>query len=222
MAARYRIQALTLAALAGLLVACSESGEATTPTAPIPASEPDRDATPPDGGDTVSPPPAPPRERPKPAADEAPDLAPDVEWVAEREAIAEMGGERFAMEIADTFGSRYRGLSFRTDIPADTGMVFVFPDKAIRDFVMRDCKVPSDIAYTTDTGRIVQAHAMTVQDRVPGEQDGAYERRLTRYSSKFPVSFVFEFAGGTLERLGIGEGDVITADFEALKGRAKP
>lgn len=194
---------------AGCAEGPSERAEPTPPAAENTASP------------TPAPAPAPAPVRPTPKPDAAPELDPYVEWITEDRAAAQLGGELFSLEVADTFSARVRGLSFRDEIPVDGGMVFVFPDKAILDFVMRDCRVPIDIAYTTDTGRIVMMHTMEIQPRIPGELDGAYERRLTRYTSKFPVRFAFEFKAGTLERLGIAEGDVIVADFTSLKARAR-
>lgn len=164
-----------------------------------------------------------PRTRPTPMPlDTAPAaLDRSIEWITDSSARVELAGEIFSLEIADTNGERYRGLSFRDEIDPRGGMVFVFPDDAIRDFVMRDCRVPIDIAYTTDTGRIVAMHEMTVDLRLPGESQLTYDQRLTRYSSRFPVGFVFEFAGGTLGALGVAEGDMISTDFAALKARAK-
>lgn len=162
-----------------------------------------------------------PRPTPERLADSAPEFDPSIEWIVEDRVRVDVGGEEFLLEIADTNGSRYRGLSFRESVDERGGMVFVFSDKAVRSFVMRDCRVPIDIAYTTDSGRIVQSHAMQVEPRIPGESDQQYEFRLTRYSSKFPTGFVFEFAGGTLEALGVDEGDYIVTDFGALKARAK-
>lgn len=133
-----------------------------------------------------------------------------------------VGGETFFMEIAADGESRVEGLSFREEIEPDGGMVFVFPDQAYRAFVMRHCLVPIDIAYVSNSGRIVRWHEMEVEPpKREDESDRGYEMRLKRYGSGAPVRYVLEFAGGTLRRLGVEEGDVVEMDFAGLKAMAR-
>ncbi len=128
----------------------------------------------------------------------------------------------FDLELALDHPSRVRGLSFRREIDPDGGMIFVFKRFGRREFVMRDCFVPIDIAYVRDDGTVVNTHAMAVDRRRPGESDWAYERRLTRYRSAEPVRIVLEFAGGTLAEMGVEPGDRFEGDFDALLERAEP
>ncbi len=129
----------------------------------------------------------------------------------------EIGGRTFALELALTPAQRYQGLSDREHIPADGGMLFVFPDDAVRvqAFVMRRCPVPIDIIYLDPGQRVVAMHAMAV------EPAGTPEGRLTPYSSRYPAQFVIELAGGTLEELGLSEGERIALPAERLKAAAQ-
>ena len=43
--------------------------------------------------------------------------------------MVEINGNRFAVEIADTPDSRERGLMFRQEMPAGSGMLFIFDDE---------------------------------------------------------------------------------------------
>ena len=131
-------------------------------------------------------------------------------------------GERFVMEVALDDPSRIRGLSGRAEIDPNGGMLFVFPSVQRREFVMRDCPAPIDIAFLDASGRVVAVHAMVPEEpQRKGESDTAYENRLKRYSSRFPSQFAVETAGGRLTALGLREGEIVQFDLEGLKQRAR-
>ena len=52
-------------------------------------------------------------------------------------------------ELADTSSERTKGLSYRTEIPKE-GMLFIFPNKGIQGFWMKDMLFPIDILWLTD------------------------------------------------------------------------
>ncbi len=116
----------------------------------------------------------------------------------------------FAMELAVDDSTRLQGLSDRNEIAEDGGMIFVFTDSAPRQFVMRRCLVPIDIAYLNDRGAVIALHEMTV------ESPDTAERDLKRYPSSGPARYVLEFRAGTLRALNLQPGTVIDLDHEAL------
>lgn len=131
-------------------------------------------------------------------------------------------GERFDLEPAVTPATQALGLGGRESIEPDGGMIFYFPVHQRREFVMRDCLTPIDLAFTDDAGRILALHAMTVEPpRQENESQLTYELRLKRYSSRFPVRVAVEVAGGTWARLGLKEGDQIDFDLDKLKQLAR-
>jgi uncharacterized membrane protein (UPF0127 family) len=150
-----------------------------------------------------------------------------------------IAGEAFDLELAIDDETRFRGLSGRTEIARNGGMLFVFPDASVREqgFVMRDCPIPIDIVYVGRDGRVVSMFAMTSEaPRADDERElsppfsGAprwawvnakYEARLRQYYSRYPAQYVIELAGGRLKDLKVKEGDLIEFDREALKKRAK-
>ncbi len=149
-----------------------------------------------------------------------------------------ISGKEFKLEVANTDETRYKGLSGRSSIPADGGMLFVFPARGVQThgFVMRDCPVPIDIIYLDAAGRIVAMHKMvpepprtekekvlTVAPRYPEwtASNAAYESRLRQYSSGFPSQFVIELAGNTLDSLNLKAGQKIELPFDRLKKAAK-
>jgi len=118
-----------------------------------------------------------------------------------------VGGERFTIELAYEPEAIYRGLGGRASIDERGGMLFIFPEPAYRQFVMRDCLVPIDIAYLDGRGEILDAYTMAVEPpQREGETEAAYNNRLKRYPSRYRATFVLETAGGTWERLRGGAG----------------
>lgn len=131
-------------------------------------------------------------------------------------------GERFVMELALTEPHRIKGLSGREEIDPEGGMLFVFPSSARREFVMRDCPAPIDIAFLDSSGRVVALHEMKPEEpKREGETDMAYDRRLKKYPSRFAAQFAVETAGGRLAGVGLKEGDKVVFDIEGIKARAR-
>lgn len=140
-----------------------------------------------------------------------------------------IAGKDFKLEAALNDQTRFKGLSGRTEIAADGGMLFVFPFTRKLEFVMRDCPIPIDIIFLDGSGRITAFHKMATEeprqaDEPPNEKDpklDRYESRLRRYSSKYSAQFVIELKADTLDTLGLHEGDQVKLDTVGLKKRAK-
>lgn len=130
-----------------------------------------------------------------------------------------LGGEAFDLEVAATEQAIAKGLSKRTEIPKNTGMVFVFPSGNERFFWMIDCLVDIDIAYLAADGTVRTVFTMTKEPpRGKDESDFSYEARLKRYPSGPGVQFVIETPAGTNERLKIAPGTKIAIDRKRLLG----
>jgi uncharacterized membrane protein (UPF0127 family) len=102
---------------------------------------------------------------------------------------------RVAVEIAATPRAREIGLMYRDALATDSGMLFVFPKKSPQSFWMRNTRIPLDIVYLDDDGRIVRIHRKTEPFTDTPRPSGA------------PVRFVLEVDGGYMEQHGVGEGD---------------
>ncbi|MBX3374161.1 MAG: DUF192 domain-containing protein [Phycisphaeraceae bacterium] len=136
--------------------------------------------------------------------------------------IITVRGERFRMEVAADEAAIARGLMERADIPADGGMIFIFPDSALRSFWMKNCLVDIDIAFLDGQGRITALHAMKAEPpRGPGESEDAYSQRLRRYTSGLPAQFALEFRAGTIRRLELRLEERIELDLPRLKRLAR-
>lgn len=127
----------------------------------------------------------------------------------------QLDGRRFTLEIANRFDAREKGLSGRTEIAPDGGMLFVFPDAAVRSFWMRGCLVDIDIIFLDAGGRIVAMHAMKK------EPMDTPESALVRYSSDWPAQYAIELPGGTLAQVKIRNGQKIDLPLDTLKAQAR-
>ncbi|MBS0430977.1 MAG: DUF192 domain-containing protein [Proteobacteria bacterium] len=113
----------------------------------------------------------------------------------------ELRGHRIGVEIAADDASREHGLMDRTSMPADHGMLFVFPDSQIRTFWMKDTLIPLDMLFFDADRRVVTLLA----DVPPCKADPC-----PIYPSTQPARYVLELNAGTAEKLGAHEGDVAT------------
>jgi uncharacterized membrane protein (UPF0127 family) len=72
----------------------------------------------------------------------------------------QMGTGTLTVEVADDDGERQLGLMYRDSLGADAGMVFVYPDEAIRRFWMKDTRIPLSIAFLDSAGVVVHVADM--------------------------------------------------------------
>lgn len=93
------------------------------------------------------------------------------------------------------------GLSNKTSLPQDQGMLFVFTKEDIYPFWMRDMKFPLDIIFIKDD-KIVTI----VQDAQPPAQP---LDNVPLYKPSSPVNKVLEINAGLSKKYDIKEGDVV-------------
>ena len=73
------------------------------------------------------------------------------------------GVYRIQAELADTPKAREVGLMNRTSMPTNSGMLFVFEQKAGHCFWMNNTKIPLSIAFIADDGKIVNIEEMQAE-----------------------------------------------------------
>jgi len=117
------------------------------------------------------------------------------------DARVRIGRAEWKVEIAADEASRRRGLGGRRQVPAGTGMLFIFPREAPRRFHMLDCHVPLDVAFISARGVIVDVRTMAV------EPDPAHP--ATVYSSRRPARYALEVPAGELAAAGVKVGDLV-------------
>ena len=67
---------------------------------------------------------------------------------------------RIQAELADNPKAREVGLMNRSSMPGNSGMLFVFEEKAGHCFWMNNTKIPLSIAFIADDGKIVNIEEM--------------------------------------------------------------
>lgn len=102
----------------------------------------------------------------------------------------------FKVEIVNTPMAMMQGLMFRSQMPKDHGMLFVFGDVAPRAFWMKNTYIPLDIVFIAPDGRIRNVGYGKPESLDPVASEG-------------PVLHVLELNAGTLKRLGLGAGDTV-------------
>ena len=106
----------------------------------------------------------------------------------------------FQLEMAETPERRAKGLMYRKSLPADGGMLFVWPNIALRLFWMKDTPLSLDILFFDKAGKLVYLHP----EAVPFSQD--------TISSIRPVKYVVEIRAKTAERLGFDTNSRLSFD----------
>lgn len=116
-----------------------------------------------------------------------------------------LNGKTFSVEIADTAEEHALGLMYRDSMPADHGMIFLFPNEAPRRFWMKNTRIPLDIMYFDKDLKLVSISADTPPCRVSN---------CPSYPSKAPAQYVLELNGGVAASLGVKVGDSLTLDLD--------
>ena len=120
-----------------------------------------------------------------------------------KSSYVEIKGQRFSVELAETRDKQSLGLMFRDSMPADHGMLFIFPNEAPRSFWMKNTLIPLDIIYFSEELKLV-----SVANAKPCRVE-----QCPPYPSKGPAKYVLELNSGRASELGLEAGDVMTLDL---------
>jgi uncharacterized membrane protein (UPF0127 family) len=105
-----------------------------------------------------------------------------------------IGSRSFTVEIAADEYSRERGLMDRDSMPADRGMVFIFPSDTSEGFWMKNTRIPLDILFVEAGGKIVSVRTMKPFDLNTTWSDGPYR-------------YAIELNAGAATEAGVKTGD---------------
>jgi uncharacterized membrane protein (UPF0127 family) len=106
------------------------------------------------------------------------------------------------VEVADEETERMRGLMGRTELDAEAGMVFVFPEAVRGAFWMKDTLIPLSIAFYAADGRILR-----ILDMEPCRQDPC-----PLYDPDVAYRGALEVNQGSFDRWDVEEGDRIRVE----------
>jgi uncharacterized protein len=139
---------------------------------------------------------------------ELPAGVPPVEFPAGTARIEHDGQvHTLRIEIAETDVQRERGLMFRTAMPEESGMVFIYPQEIQGGFWMANTRIPLDIAYMDSTATVFQILQM---DPCVSE----YVSLCPTYPARRSFQFGLEVNQGYFARHGIGPGARVTWERE--------
>ena len=149
----------------------------------------------------------------------------DPEKVKKTERVV-IGGQTFDLEVVADHASRELGLMNRASIDEHGGLLFIFPEKGVREqsFWMKNCLVDIDIIYLDRRGMITAMHRMKARPpRRADESETAYEARMREdsYPSGYPAQFAIELRSGWLDQLNLRVEDRIALDLDRLKAMAR-
>ena len=115
------------------------------------------------------------------------------------------GMYRIDAQVAQRFHERQVGLTHRSHMPPQEGMLFVFEQAATQCFWMKNTLIPLTAAFVADDGTIVNLADMQPLDE-------------TSHCSAKPVRYVLEMNQGWFQSKNIQAGTKITgAPFERVK-----
>ena len=114
----------------------------------------------------------------------------------------EVGGQRYAIELADDDAERARGLMFRDAMANDHGMLFIHDAQEPQAYWMKNTRIPLDILYF-DNGRKLVAQQRDVPPCSLGDA-------CPSYPSDAPARYVLELNAGEAARLGLKDGAAMT------------
>jgi uncharacterized protein len=124
--------------------------------------------------------------------DQNPKLTPRELWV---------GIHKLHVEIRDTETGRELGLSYRKQMGADEGMIFVFNEPQRYSFWMKGMNFPLDMIW------IYQGKVVEVSRQVPAPKPG--DTQIATVTPSVAADQVLEVNGRWAETNGIKVGDVV-------------
>lgn len=110
----------------------------------------------------------------------------------------ELGGQRYRVEVADDDAERARGLMFRDELAAGTGMIFLHDREEPQAYWMKNTKIPLDILYFDNARKLVAQ-----QRDVPPCTAG---NACPSYPSNAPARYVLELNAGEAAKLKLQNG----------------
>ncbi|MEL6161786.1 MAG: DUF192 domain-containing protein [Cyanobacteria bacterium J06627_32] len=120
-------------------------------------------------------------------------------------ATADINGERFELEVAETPAQQSLGLMFRSALPDDRGMLFPFSAPRRASFWMKDVPVPLDMVFIRGSEVVAIAAEVPPCPALPCPSYGPGTQLVDQ---------VLELRSGRAAELGLQPGDSV--EIQAL------
>ena len=108
-----------------------------------------------------------------------------------------------AVEIADEFNEWQQGLSDRKVLAENKSMLFVFPDRQVRCFWMKNMNFALDIIWL-DGEKII---------KIDKDAQPEGKKPARKYSSVVPINYVLEVNAGWCDKHNIKTGDEVEFNY---------
>lgn len=134
-----------------------------------------------------------------------PDVQPETIETVPLVIHGEQGPQRLEVEVARTIPQRSRGLMERDQLAERAGMLFLYdrPQSSRNGFWMYRTRIPLDIAFIDEAGRIAEIHRME-----PCTASRPGECPVTRPA--VPYRAALEVNAGAFETMGVVAGDCVS------------
>lgn len=115
-----------------------------------------------------------------------------------------ISGKIIDVEIANNQALRNKGLSGRTALGVNSGMLFVFESKSVNaSFWMKDMLIPLDLIWI-ENGNVIRIDK-NIKPPAPGTSDS----QLSVYTISTPIDYVLEVNAGFTDQNNIKVGDSV-------------
>jgi hypothetical protein len=118
----------------------------------------------------------------------------------EKTTKATLGGKPYTLILTTTDAQKEKGLSGRTSLPKDRGMLFTFEKADYYSFWMKDMKFPIDIIF------LKESTIVTIHKNVKPSQDA---QNLPLFRPEEPANQVIELNANQADTLGLKKGDKV-------------
>ncbi len=119
------------------------------------------------------------------------------------EAKVKIGGKEILVEIAETPEEKAKGLSGKTLLAENEGLLFSFAQETLPAFWMKDMKIALDLIWI-DKEKIIY-----INENVSPPLSGQKEANLPLYRPPQPINYVLEVNAGFSQTNGIKVGDSV-------------
>lgn len=119
-----------------------------------------------------------------------------------KKATATFGDKKVTLDVADTEQTREKGLSGRSSLADDHGMLFLFDEPGLPTFWMKGMKFPIDILFLNND-KIVTIYKNVSAPKTTTENPKEY------YQPTYPSDKVIELKAGAADQYNLKQGNTI-------------